>query len=374
MEQLILDAVELSLIPGLGTQSLNRLQAAFPPGRELWGLSTPELLAGGAAPEAATAIRSRRFRGLAEEIVSTGVRQGWHFLVRSGGRYPRLLAEIFDPPFVVYARGRIEALEVPAVALVGTRRPTYYGLQVSQGLATDLGRVGIAIVSGLARGIDAAAHRGCLEAKAVTLAVLGCGVDIVYPREHAKLSEQIMERGLLLSEFPPGTPPAPQNFPVRNRIISGLSLGVIIVEASEYSGSLITARVAMEQNREVFAVPGNVTSPRSFGPNYLIKQGAKLVQCWRDVVEELPAEVRHPVLAREAVLPRGTPELEMLSSEESLVLGILQSDEATQFDAVLQRSRLPIPQLSNILFHLEIRGWIRQVPGNLYVKAVRPQK
>jgi len=311
---------------------------------------------------------------MAEEIFDWATREGCGFLWRGDPLYPPLLAEIHDPPLILYARGEVNTLKSPCLAVVGTRRPTLYGLQMAQGMAADLAARGISIVSGMARGIDAAAHRGCLDEDGCTVAVFGCGVDVVYPREHRQLVQKILKRGLVLSEFPPGTSPAPQNFPVRNRIISGLSLGVIIVEASEYSGSLITARVAMEQNREVFAVPGNVTSPRSFGPNYLIKQGAKLVQCWRDVVEELPAEVRHPVLAREAVLPRGTPELEMLSSEESLVLGILQSDEATQFDAVLQRSRLPIPQLSNILFHLEIRGWIRQVPGNLYVKAVRPQK
>ena len=167
------------------------------------------------------------------------------------------------------------------------------------------------MISGLARGIDAAAHRGCLEAGGKTAAVLGCGIDVVYPREHRQLTRQIVERGLLISEFAPGTSPAPQNFPVRNRIISGLSLGTVIVEASEYSGSLITARLAMEQNREVFAVPGNLTSPQSFGPNYLIKQGAKLVQVWRDIVEELPAEVRHRILAKEDTRPRPTQELDL---------------------------------------------------------------
>lgn len=374
MEQAIIDAVELSLIPGLGTLSQNRLRAAFPAGQALHQLSTAELQVAGASPDAAHAIRTRRMRALAEDVVSAAARHGWHLLVRGIGPYPRLLTEIYDPPLVIYGRGCLDALEAPAVALVGTRKPTCYGLQVAEGLASDLGGVGIAIVSGMARGIDAAAHRGCLGATGITLAVFGCGVDIIYPREHVRLCEQISQRGLLLSEFPPGTAPSPQNFPVRNRIISGLSLGTIIVEASEYSGSLITARVAMEQNREVFAVPGNVTSPRSFGPNFLIKQGAKLVQCWRDVVEELPAEVRHPILARELAKPQKTPELEMLSNEEALVLGTLRTDEATQFDAILQRSHLAISTLSAILFHLEIRGWVRQIPGNLYVKSLRPQK
>src|SRR5262249_39775250 len=151
---------------------------------------------------------------------------------------------------------------------------------------------------------DGAAHRGCLDASGSTVAVLGCGIDVTYPREHEQLTRRILDKGLLLTEFPPGTSPAPQNFPVRNRIISGMSLGTVIVEASEYSGSLITARLAMEHNREVFALPGNLTSPQSFGPNFLIKQGAKLVQSWRDVVEEMPAEPRHQILSREDTAPQ----------------------------------------------------------------------
>jgi len=240
---------------------------------------------------------------------------------------------------------------------------------MAQGLACDLAGRGIAIVSGLARGIDAAAHRGSLEAKGPTLAVLGSGIDVVYPREHRPLYQQIAECGLILSEFSPGTSPAPQNFPVRNRIISGLALGAVIVEASEYSGSLITARLAMEQNREVFAVPGNLTSPQSFGPNYLIKQGAKLVQVWRDIVEELPAELRHAILAREDTRPRREPGLDLLSAEESRILEMLAYDQATQFDRILQRSGMTVSGLSELLLNLEMAGRIRQVPGNLFIRV-----
>jgi DNA processing protein len=255
------------------------------------------------------------------------------------------------------------------VARVGTRKPTIYGLQMAQGSASDLGSRGISVVSGLARGIDAAAHRGCLEGDGTTIAVLGCGIDIIYPREHRQLTHKITQKGLLLSEFPPGTSPAPQNFPIRNRVISGVSLGTLIVEASEYSGSLITARLAMEQNREVFALPGNLTSPQSFGPNYLIKQGAKLIQTWRDVVEELPSEIRREIFIREDLKPLHRPELEMLSEEETKLLELLKADEAIQFDKIHRSSGLGISHLSSMLLNLEMAGKIRQLPGNLYVKT-----
>jgi DNA processing protein len=245
---------------------------------------------------------------------------------------------------------------------------------MAEGLSSDLSRRGVAIVSGMARGIDAAAHRGCLEAKGCTIAVFGCGADIIYPREHRRLAEELLARGLILSEFPPGTSPAPQNFPVRNRIISGLSLGTVIIEASEYSGSLITARLAMEQNRELYALPGNITSPQSFGPNYLIKQGAKLIQSWRDVVEEFPPELRQSILAQEDAAPRRLPELELLSEEERRILELISFDQATQFDKIYARGGVEISRLAGLLLGLEMRGWIRQVPGNLYIKATRPKQ
>lgn len=364
-------AIELSLVPGVGNLCQGNLLKACPHLADLLGMDDRGLEALGVSHEAAGAIHSRRYRSMADEILDWAGHEKCGFLVRSGTGYPSLLEEIYDPPLVLYCRGQLDVLDLPAVAVVGTRRPTFYGLQMAQGLAFDLGKRGITVVSGLARGIDAAAHRGCLEAKGRTMAVLGCGIDVVYPREHRQLTSRIIESGLLLSEFPPGTSPAPQNFPVRNRIISGLALGTVIVEASEYSGSLITARLAMEQNREVFAVPGNLTSPQSFGPNYLIKQGAKLVQVWRDVVEELPNEVRHKILALEDSRPCQAPELDMMTTEESNILEMLAFDQATQFDRILQRSGLNVPRLSELLLNLEMRGWIRQVPGNLFVRIAR---
>jgi DNA processing protein len=325
----------------------------------------------GIPPELCPAIRSRSYQAIADEICDWGLREGCQFLVRGSPAYPALLEEIYDPPLVLYARGHMETLGRPCIALVGTRKPTIYGLQIAQGLASDLASRRITIASGLARGIDAAAHRGCLQGNGSTIAVLGCGIDIVYPREHHHLTQQILENGLLLSEFAPGTSPAPQNFPVRNRIISGLALGTLIVEAREYSGSLITARLAMEQNREVFAVPGNLTNPQSFGPNFLIKQGAKLVQSWRDIVEELPAEIRQEILSQEDAKLPGKPELEMLSGEETRVLELLKMDEAMQFDKILHSSSVGISRLSDLLLNLEMNGWIRQLPGNMYVRIRR---
>lgn len=368
------DAIEVTLIPGIGLQTQGRLWARHPDPSELFSLKANELESMGVSNDASLALTSRRYRPMAEEILGWTARENCSVLLRGEAGYPSLLQEVYDPPLVLYSRGRPEVAELPSVAIVGTRRPTFYGLQMAEGLAADLAEHGVCVISGLARGIDGAAHRGCLDAGGSTIAVLGCGIDIVYPREHRNLTERILKNGLLLSEFPPGTSPSPQNFPVRNRIISGLGLGTLIVEASEYSGSLITARLTMEQNREVFALPGNLTSPQSFGPNFLIKQGAKLVQSWRDIVEEFPAEIRHEILAREDVEPVRCPELELLSDEEINLLEVLETDKALQFDLVYRTAGLEISRLSDLLLGLEMRGWIRQLPGNLYLKVAKRLK
>ncbi len=361
-------AIELTLLPGMGPFAQNRIWNSLPDISTLFSMDSNSLESLGVSGEAHFVIQSRAFRDIAAEIYDWGIREDCRFLVRGKSGYPPLLDEIHDPPLILYARGRLEALEQPCVAVVGTRKPTIYGLQMAQGLASDLGSRGISVISGLARGIDAAAHRGCLEGNGTTIAVLGCGIDVVYPREHRQLTKKILQKGLIVTEFIPGTSPAPQNFPVRNRIISGLSLGTLIVEASEYSGSLITARLAMEQNREVFALPGNLTSPQSFGPNFLIKQGAKLVQTWRDIVEELPPDIRKELYINEDSKPMGKPALDLLSEEEARILEILKMDEAIQFDKILGRSGLDISHLSSLLLNLEMGGRIRQLPGNLYVK------
>jgi len=367
-ESHIKDALELSLLPGVGSLTQNRIWKSLADISDIFSMEEKSLESFGIPGEAYPVIRSRSFQAMAAEIYDWGIREGCKFLLRGRPGYPPLLEEIYDPPLILYARGQLEALEKPGIAIVGTRRPTVYGLQMAQGIASDLGNRGICVVSGLARGIDSAAHRGCLDGNGTTIAVLGCGIDIVYPREHRQLTQKILAQGLLLSEFPPGTSPSPQNFPIRNRIISGLGLGTLIVEASEYSGSLITARLAMEQNRDVFALPGNLTSPQSFGPNFLIKQGAKLVQTWRDVVEELPTEIRQEIFLKEDAKPPLKAELDLLTEEESRLLGLLREDETTQFDKIYRYSGLSIPHLSDLLLKLEMAGRIRQLPGNLYVR------
>src|SRR5437763_4255094 len=266
-------------------------------------------------------------------------------LVSDDGSYPQLLREIPDPPITLYVRGRWqECLEAPSVGVVGSRRCSTYGQNVAVMLARELASRGVTIISGLARGIDAAAHRGALEAGGRTVAVLGTGIDEVYPRDHRKLAAEILERGgALVTQFPLGTPPVAENFPYRNRIISGLSLGVIIVEAAENSGSLITARLALEQGREVYAVPGNITSRNSFGTNYLIKAaGAKLVQQWQDVAAELPTEIAARLLPPEPKRKRGKGDGAAaaavvpsdLTDDERAVFRLISTDEPSHIDAL----------------------------------------
>jgi DNA processing protein len=248
---------------------------------------------------------------------------------------------------------------------------------VAHRLACDLAQRQLVIVSGLARGIDSAAHRGALEAKGKTVAVLGSGVDVIYPRENKRLAEQVVESGALISEFPLGTAPTPENFPIRNRIISGLALGVVIVEAAEYSGSLITARLASEQNREVYGVPGNITSAQSFGPNLLIKQGAKLVDQWLDVIEEFPAAVRMQLLppadaSENAAAGRQTASLfeQALEPDQKAVFDILRADEALFVDSICGSVSLSQPRVLAALLTLEMSGLVKQLPGKNFIRKL----
>jgi DNA processing protein len=288
---------------------------------------------------------------------------------------------VFDPPITLYVKGAwAECLDQPCVAMVGSRRCSTYGQNAATMLARDLAQRGVTIISGLARGIDAAAHRGALEAGGRTVAVMGTGVDQVYPRDHRKLVQEILEHGgAIVSEFPLETPPAPQNFPYRNRVISGLSLGVVVVEAAENSGSLITARMAMEQNREVFAVPGNITSRNSFGTNYLIKgAGAKLVQQWQDVAAELPPEIAARLLPPANKEKREEKNLseqlqlvpDDLSATEHAVFRLLSTDDPAHIDALVEASKLAVPELTSALLALEMRELIRQLPGKCFVRKL----
>jgi DNA processing protein len=370
-ETIIQNTIELTLIPRIGIRTRNRIWKAVPDIANIFKMGGRRLQELGIPGEAHSAIRSRAYRAAADEILNWAVREGCLLILRGTPEYPGLLEEISNAPLVLYARGRLENPNIPCLAVVGSRRPTVYGLQMAQGIASDLGSRGICIVSGMARGIDGAAHRGCMKSGGTTIAVLGCGIDVVYPPEHRQLKEQITGAGLVISEFPPGTAPNPHNFPIRNRIISGLSEGALVVEASEKSGSLITARLALEQNREVFAIPGNNTSPTSYGPNYLIKQGAKLVQSWKDVVEEMPADLRENIFSQEETKQKLLTETNSISDEENKLLCILKLDETTHFDKLYHDSSLNIPELSERLLKMEMEGWIRRLPGNLYIRTGR---
>lgn len=270
--------------------------------------------------------------------------------------YPPLLREIIDPPLALHVRGDVSLLATLSVAIVGSRRATPYGINAAQQLARDIGSAGVTIVSGLARGVDTAAHRAALDAGVPTIGVLGTGIDVVYPREHRALFRRMIENGAIVSELAPGTPPRRENFPVRNRIISGLTKGTVIVEATTRSGSLITARMAAEQGRDVFAVPGSIFSDKSEGTHRLIQYGAKLVHDADDVLEEL--DLRAIRAKRE--VPDG-PLAE--------VLAVLTREEGSHVDLVAARLKRSSAAVAESLLQLELGGWIRALPGARYVRV-----
>jgi DNA processing protein len=382
----------LKLVPGLGTRMSKRLLDRFRSPEAIFRASRTQLEAAGISASVAQSISS----GCAFEDAATQQEKlketGAAVVTINDPRYPDPLREIYDPPVLLFARGRVELLASIMLGVVGTRRPTPYGLAVAERMGTDLAHAGLTIASGMARGIDTAAHKGALAAGGNTIAVLGCGVDIVYPLENRKLATELGVKGLLLSEFPMGSTAFPQNFPIRNRIISGMSAGVLVVEGAQYSGSAITAKLAMDQGREVFAVPGNITSQLSWGPNLLIKQGAKLVQDWNDVIAELPPESRRHLInsGRERILSEAgganLPEGLATSSSEpaSLLSGLgpefgpiarrtldaLKVDVAIHLDDLLEIVRdTSTSELIAALFELEMLGLVKQLPGKNFVKV-----
>jgi DNA processing protein len=375
----------LGLIPGLGTRKAGQLIERFRSPQAVFRASRSELEAAGVGGAVAQSIVSGcSFEdGVAQQqkMLETGTT----VVPISDPRYPQRLREIFDPPILLFARGRIHLLGSIMLGVVGTRRPTPYGVAVTERLAADLARAGLTIVSGMARGIDTAAHRGALSTGGDTVAVLGCGADVVYPSENRRLAAEIAEKGLLLSEFPMGAPAFPQNFPIRNRIISGMSAGVMVVEGAQYSGSSITARLALDQGREVFAVPGNITSKMSWGPNLLVKQGARLVQEWNDVIAELPLDDRRTLIAQGKNRLLGTemgPDAETsddrqasLSLRPSSELGRrileqLKVDSSRHIDELLETVEgYSSSEFIATLFELEMLGLAKQLPGRNFVKV-----
>jgi DNA processing protein len=375
----VLHWLALLMAPGVGTVGLLRLLDKLKSPEAIFRASASELEATGISPGQARNIASGcSFEDAADQQQKL-LDSGAELVSIQDARYPAPLREIFDPPLVLFAVGNTELMASHAISIVGTRRPTPYGLAAAERLSADLSRAGLTIVSGMARGIDTVAHQAALKQEGATVAILGCGVDILYPSSNRKLYDDIAQRGLLISEFPMGAPAFPQNFPIRNRIVSGLSLGVVIVEGAQHSGSGITARLAMDQGREVWAVPGNITSPMSWGPNLLIKSGgAKLVQEWTDVTDELPAAVRRDLVARAQQKAAGESWTEEPESnqEEPLkklarrLLNTLQVDVPTQLDLLLETFEgVSSSELISALFDLEMSGLARQLPGKNFVKV-----
>ncbi len=368
----------LSLTPGVGAGRGRKLIERFGSIARVFQGSLTELEAAGLPATAAQSIALGRSLELAESEYDRVREEGATVIVAGDAEYPKRLLEIYDPPLVLYLKGRPEIVDEVGIAVVGTRHPTPYGLCMAERLSCDLAAHGLVIISGMARGVDTAAHRGALNARGRTVAVWGTGIDQVYPKENRKMADQIVESGgTIVSEFPLGTFPAPQNFPIRNRIISGMSLGVLVIEAGEYSGTRVTSRCALEQGREVFAVPGNVTNKGSWTPNTLIKQGAALVATWEDVWEALPADTRLALtpVEQSASADQAAASLFQapdLSPGEKRVLALLRSDESTHIDQLVERlnAHLASSEIFTALFELELCGRIKALPGKYYVRSM----
>ncbi|MGE3818516.1 MAG: DNA-processing protein DprA [Isosphaeraceae bacterium] len=362
------DLLSLTLIPGVGPLTARALLQEFGTAGHVLGASESRLKGvAGIGPKLAAKIARAREEVDPDAELATCARDGVKIVVRSGREYPPPLEDLPDPPSLLYLRGAYEPGDALAIALVGSRKCTPYGLRMAERLASSLARVGLTVVSGLARGVDAAAHRGAIKAGGRTLAVMANGLSQIYPPEHDRLAEEIAGAGAILSEMPMGQGPLAGLFPQRNRLISGLCLGVVVVEATPRSGSLSTAHHAMEQNREVFAVPGPVDSLSSQGCHRLIRDGARLVETVDDILEELGPLVREVRRAPEEPAVRHPVEL-TLSDLERSVLGKLD-DRPKAVDALIPLTGMTAAQVLATLSVLEMRRLIRRMPGQQFVRA-----
>ena len=368
-----LDWLSLLMTPGLGSRLAGKLLRQFGSPENVFRASLTELEACRVRAAPARAIHSRMAQKDAQEELERVRNVGCRLLNWDEPEYPRRLLEIYDAPPLLYVRGDAGVLNRHCISMVGTRRPTPYGNQVAERLARDLAERGLVIVSGMARGIDSSAHSGaCKASRGATVGVLGTGVDVIYPKENRKLFAEVESRGALITEFPLGSHPAPENFPVRNRIVAGMPLGVVVVQGAQYSGSLITARLGMEFGREVYGIPGNITVDVSFAPNQLIKQGAKLVTSWEDVVEELPTEVRAELFPLAATTPdeRASLFANALSPLEKKIFDLLGVDESIHVDELVEKSELTSSEVLAALCEMEMKGIVRQMPGKQFVKIL----
>jgi len=368
----------LALTPGLGPKRILDAVRELRAPSQIFDLTLTELEGLRLPAHAAQYFFDGKSRKAAVEEWSRVVEHGATIVTFGCPQYPNVLKEIYDPPPVLWVSGAVHLLSLPSIAVVGTRHPSPYGSAVAEMLSRDLAARRMLIVSGMARGIDTCAHKGALAARMPTVAVWGTGIDVIYPKENKKLAEDILATGgAIVSEVPMGTFPAPQNFPRRNRILSGLSIGVLVVEAAENSGTRVTARCAAEQDRDLYAVPGNVTNKNSWTPNTLIKQGAKLVASWEDIWEDLPSQVRLELEVAAGIESQTQPAASLLSdpvlrTEEALVLQTLRTDESLQIDELLEllETQLTSSEVFTALFELEISGRVRCLPGKNYVRVM----
>jgi DNA processing protein len=376
----------LTLTPGLGPTRISRAVAKLGSAERALTAQLTELEATRIPASSAQFLFDGRARAAAEEELKRVETSGGMLITQDDSYYPERLREIYDPPTLLWLRGNPNLLARPGIAVVGTRSPSTYGSAMAESLSRELAARRLTIISGMARGIDTHAHHGAMQTPlGRTIAVWGTGIDVIYPKENKKLAENIIATGgTILSEYPMGTFPAPQNFPIRNRILSGMSVGVLVVEASENSGTRITARMALEQNRDVYAVPGNVTTKGAWGPNMLIRQGARLTATWEDVWEDLPTEVRLQLEDEIALSmpPESNPHaaasdatVPQLPEAQQTVLDQLRVDESTQMDELIEQLDQREPPLSSTeifaaLLELELAGYVKQLPGKHFVRSL----
>jgi len=354
--------LHLASISGVGSQRIRNLVGHFGSSKAVLDASIQELCeVDGIDKKTARSIKSQITPQFAEEQISLTEKHGAKIVTFWDSDYPEILKTIHDPPILLYVKGELDGKEEKRIAVVGMRSPSQYGRWVAERFGEDLARQGISVVSGMARGIDTASHRGALRGNGKTLAVLGCGVDVIYPPENRDLYHQIADQGAVISEFPMKTEPLGVHFPRRNRIISGLCRGTVVVEAGNKSGALITAYMALEQGREVFAVPGNIRSLKCRGTHRLIKQGAKLIESVEDIISEIPQwkemEKRRP---KEAVS-------ELLSSDEKKIWEVL-SEEPIHIDRISSEAKMTTSEALALLLSLELKNCVKQLSGMMFVR------
>jgi DNA processing protein len=356
----------LYLVPGLGNIAFKNLLAYFGNPEAVFKANLSELAeVEGIRKEAARGIVNREFITDPEKELRKAEECNVRIVTYADPSYPVILREIYDPPMLLYIKGK----EIPAnkvfMAVVGSRNASHYGLRAAENIGEGLATCGIGVVSGLAKGIDSASHRGCLRGKGFTIAVMGTGIDVIYPRSNRKLFNQVKESGAVISEFPLGSPPEPRNFPIRNRIISGLSKGVVVVEATRKSGSLITASLALDQGREVFAVPGSIESFKSRGAHFLIKQGARLVENSDDITGELG--LKQMSFQASGFQKKGSKAPPDMDASERKIYEIIEG-YPLHIDEIVRLGDLNAGEVLGILMRMELKGLVRQLPGKMFVR------